>query len=134
MSTYFMPYCNGNSLPMTPCLNEGHLINNILSEQLEATQKQDRDISVEIADFDTSKSSASHLPLNFAETTSTNEAVMSESECSSLHYTNSICLSALDGVESLCQLCSPMSVVSEYYLTKSSTNNLSNPYSLENKQ
>eukprot|EP00957_Ditylum_brightwellii_P040811 3089773-Ditylum_brightwellii.AAC.1 len=70
---------------MTPCLNEAHLINNISSEQLDATQKQDRDMSFEIADFNTSKSSASHLPLNSAEMTSTNEPVMRESECSSLH-------------------------------------------------
>eukprot|EP00957_Ditylum_brightwellii_P050292 3814298-Ditylum_brightwellii.AAC.1 len=91
-------------------------------------------MSVEIADFNTSKSSASYLQLNSAETTSTNETVMSEGECSSLHQTNIICSSALDGVESLCQFCTPMSVVSEYYLTRSSTNNSSNPYSLENKQ
>eukprot|EP00957_Ditylum_brightwellii_P049116 3726723-Ditylum_brightwellii.AAC.1 len=91
-------------------------------------------MSVEIADFNTSKSSASYLPLNSAEMTSMNESVMCESECSSLHQTNSICSSVLDGVELLCQLCTPMSVVLEYYLTRSSTNNLFDPYSLENKQ
>eukprot|EP00957_Ditylum_brightwellii_P101888 7765834-Ditylum_brightwellii.AAC.1 len=90
-------------------------------------------MSAEIVDFNTSKSSASHLPLNSAETTSMNEPVMSECECSSLHQTNSIWSSALDGVESLCQLCTLTSIVSKYYLTRTSTNNLSNPYSLENK-
>eukprot|EP00957_Ditylum_brightwellii_P166765 12693891-Ditylum_brightwellii.AAC.1 len=93
-----------------------------------------RDMPVEIADFIISKSSASYLPLNSAEMTSTNDPVMSESECSSLHQINSICSSALNIVELLYQICSPTSVVLEYYLTMSSTNNLSNPYSLENKQ
>eukprot|EP00957_Ditylum_brightwellii_P113539 8657124-Ditylum_brightwellii.AAC.1 len=41
MSTYSMSYCNGNYISMTPCLNEAHLTNNISSEQLEVTQKQD---------------------------------------------------------------------------------------------
>eukprot|EP00957_Ditylum_brightwellii_P153820 11708002-Ditylum_brightwellii.AAC.2 len=92
---------------MSPCLNEAHLINNISSEQLEATQKQDsflidctmhdsQDMSVEVIDFNTSESSASHLPLNSAEPTSTNKSAMSKSESSSLHQTNSICSSTLD--------------------------------------
>eukprot|EP00957_Ditylum_brightwellii_P148904 11337410-Ditylum_brightwellii.AAC.1 len=56
---------------------------------------------VDIADFNITKSSTSHLPLNSAETILMNESLMSESESSADHQTNSIGSSVLDGVESL---------------------------------
>eukprot|EP00957_Ditylum_brightwellii_P121568 9271225-Ditylum_brightwellii.AAC.1 len=91
-------------------------------------------MSVDIADFNITESSASYCPLKSAEATAMNESVMSESESSVDHQTNSICSFVLDGIESLCQLCTPMSVASEYHLTRSSINTLCDPYSLENEQ
>eukprot|EP00957_Ditylum_brightwellii_P110300 8412900-Ditylum_brightwellii.AAC.1 len=103
MSSYFMPYCNGNSSSTTPCLNEELSRNNISSEQLEAIKcvvdehvvrledvdnalslsfsndcnmHDSRDMSVNIADFNIAESSTSYLPLNSAEATSMNESVM----------------------------------------------------------
>eukprot|EP00957_Ditylum_brightwellii_P160062 12184189-Ditylum_brightwellii.AAC.1 len=54
-----------------------------------------------------SESSASYLLLNSAEATEMNESVTSESESSVDHQSNSVCSSVLDGIESLCQLCTP---------------------------
>eukprot|EP00957_Ditylum_brightwellii_P125820 9591662-Ditylum_brightwellii.AAC.1 len=62
-----------------------------LSSLVDCKMHDDRDMSVEIADFNTSKSSASHLLLNSAEMITMNESAMSESKCSFLHQTNSIC-------------------------------------------
>eukprot|EP00957_Ditylum_brightwellii_P003235 246391-Ditylum_brightwellii.AAC.1 len=91
-------------------------------------------MSIDIADLNITESSASYLSLNSAEATAMNESVTSESESSVDHQTNSICISVLDGIESLCQLCTPMFVTSEYHPTRSSTNNLFDPYSLKNEQ
>eukprot|EP00957_Ditylum_brightwellii_P076550 5818551-Ditylum_brightwellii.AAC.1 len=84
--------------------------------------------------FNIAESSASYLSLNSAEATTMNESVESENESSVDHQTNIICSSMLDGIKSLCQLCTPMSVALEYHLTRSSTNNLFNLYSHQNEQ
>ena len=132
-----------------------------LSFPNDCNMHDNRDMSVDIVNFSIAESSASDLPHNSAEANGTNESDTSESDSSASdlyvnsavatainasdtsgsgsessvdHQTNSISSSVLDGIESICQLCTPMSVASEYHLTRSSANNVFNPYSLENER